>query len=308
MKIAIVGAGAMGSLFGGRLAAAGAEVVLLDTAQAQIDAVNRDGLRLATDEGERVVRLTAGRAAEIAGAHDLVVIFTKGMHTDAAVASAAHLIGPETRVLTLQNGLGNVEVIARRVPRDRILFGMTNYPADLKAPGHVASHGGGEVRLWSAAGRPDERLEAVRGQLEAAGFVCIADPMVEIAVWEKVAFNAALNAMAAVTRLAVGAMGDRAAGRRLAQTVVTEALAVARARGVAVDEHRVEAAVSHAFSTHRAHLPSMLQDVLAGRPTEIETINGAVIAAARELGMAAPATETLLELIRMIDPVTPAIG
>ena len=301
MKIAIVGAGAMGSLFGARLREAGEDVVLVDVSQAHIEAVNRDGLRLEADDGDRTVRLPAGRADAFTDTVDLVVVFTKAAHTADGVRSVAHLIGPATWALTVQNGIGNVETIAERIPAERILFGMTNYPADLRGPGHVASHGSGEVRLWVAGGAGGARLETVRAALTRAGLPAVADPDVRVAIWEKVAFNAATSPVAAVTRLRVGPIGDSPAGRAIARAAVDEVAATALANGVRIEAERVMATLDHAFADHRGHQPSMLQDVLAGRRTEIDTINGAVIAAARAKGVPCPVNETLYSLVSLVE-------
>ena len=301
MRIAIVGAGAMGSLFGGRLAEAGEQVVLIHVRRDHIDAINEFGLRVEADDGDRRVQVRAGLASAFTSPCDLLIVFTKGLHTKQAIASAAHLVGPETWVLTLQNGLGNVDALAAHVPLERIAVGITNLPASLKGPGHVASHGLGEIRLWTASGQRDERIDQICECFERAGLRCTADPDIDSSIWEKVAFNAALNSIGAVARLPNGAIGDQPAGRRLARSVVSETLAVARAQHIRVDEQRVHDAVAYAFAHHRAHRASMLQDVLAGRPTEIETINGAVVALGRAHGVPTPVTETLLELVRLID-------
>jgi 2-dehydropantoate 2-reductase len=301
MKIVVVGSGAMGGLFGGLLAEAGHDVVLLDIAGSHLDALRRDGLWLSTDEGERLIPIKAGIAAEFSEVCDLALVFTKGPHTEAAMRASAHLIGPESWVLTVQNGLGNAASIRRAVPHAKVAVGMTGLPADLTSPGHVASHGHGGVRFWSEDGAPDPALSRIEAVLREAGLGAVADPAVEVAIWEKVAFNAALNSACAVTQLPVGVVGDHEAGHALAAAVVAETMDVACARGLAVDAARVAGMVATAFAEHRGHKPSMLQDVLAGRPTEIETINGAIVAAGEELGIATPVTRTLRDLVRLID-------
>ncbi len=301
MKIVVVGSGAMGCLFGGRLAARGQDVVLLDVPGPHLQALRLHGLVLRTDAGERRIPVTAGRAADFTGTCQLAIVLTKGPHTAAAMRDAAHLIGPQSWVLTVQNGLGNAETIRQAVPQARVAIGMTSWPADLQAPGEVASHGNGGVRLWSHDGQPDPALERIAAVLTQAGLHAVADPSVEVAIWEKVAFNAGMNTVSAVTRLPVGPMADHPAGPALARSIAAEALAVARARGLAVDAARVERLITMAFAEQRAHTPSMLQDVLAGRPTEIETINGAIIAHAEALGIATPVTRTLCDLVRLID-------
>ena len=201
----------------------------------------------------------------------------------------------------MQNGLGNADVIARFVRPERVAFGMTNYPADLKGPGHVASHGSGTVGIWTISGNHDPRIDEIARTLNLAGLTCKTDPHVEASIWEKVAFNAALNSIAAVTRRSVGAIGDHEDGQELARAIMAETLAVARSRGLNVSEDRAYSALEHAFNSHKSHQPSMLQDVLAGRPTEIATINGAIVAAGKAKGVPAPVTETLFRLVRLIE-------
>lgn len=204
-------------------------------------------------------------------------------------------------VLSLQNGLGNVERLERSVPRERIMVGMTTWPADRPGPGRVDSHGAGAIRMMSAQGTDGASLARAVRALNAAGLQCRADPEVWTAIWEKVAFNAALNSLCAVTQCTVGELSNVPDGKALALRIVAEVASVARASGVAVDEAHIADTVLHALEHHRAHRPSMLQDVLAGRKTEIEAINGAVVAAARGVPMAAPCTEALLHLVRLVE-------
>lgn len=306
LRIAMLGAGAMGSLFGGLLAECGHDVTLVDVNAAHVDAIARDGLRLDTDRGERrVARLAAlrpdGVAAHAGMPPDLVIVFTKTLHTRAALAGARALFGPRTHALTLQNGLGNVETLAEYVPLERILVGVTTWPTDLAGPAHVRSHGAGWVRLMSADGAMRPIVQASAHALDRAGLNCAIDTGVWATIWEKVGFNAALNTLCALTRGTVDALGAREDGPALALAIVAEVAAVARAKGVGVDERRMRENVLHAIREHRGHRPSMLQDVLAGRRTEIDAINGAVVAAAGELGVAVPHVRTLLQLVRLID-------
>lgn len=301
MTIAILGAGAMGSLFGGLLAEADQHVTLLDINDAHLHAIAEHGLRLETDGGDRHVRnLHAVRPGEATEVPDLLIVFTKAMHTRAALASVRHLIGPSTHVLTLQNGLGNVEALASVVPQERIFVGVTTWPADVAGPGHVHSHGTGMIRLMSADGVQRPMLARVVDALSAAGLNCHADANVWGAVWEKVAFNAALNPLCTVLNQPVDALAAVEDGPALALRIVDEVLAVARASGITVDAAKVSDNVRHAIVAHRGHKPSMLQDVLAGRPTEIESINGAVVATARRYGVPVPHTETLMQLVRLV--------
>lgn len=300
MKIVVIGAGAMGCLFGGRLARAGHGVVLVDVFQPQIDALNEHGLRLDDDDGSLRIRIQAARAAELSGERELLIFFTKAMHTAAAARDARHLFGPECWALTVQNGIGNDDAIAAHLGRERLAIGMTNYSADLAAPGQVATQGFGEIRIW-AAEQPNPRVSEIATCLNDAGLACRADPKVRTAIWEKVTFNAAMNAVAALTRLPVGGLADSPDARHLLARIVEEASAVARAAGHAIDPAHVWTVIDAAFAAHRQHKPSMLQDILAGRPTEIDAINGAIVLQGRARGIPTPYNDALASLVRIIE-------
>jgi len=302
MKISIVGAGAMGSLFGGLLAESGNEVTLIDVNDAHIGAVRTEGLRLATVGGDRqVTTLKAVRPEDAVGFPDLLLVFTKTLHTSAALSGVRHLIGPGVHVLSLQNGLGNIEKIAGFVPPERVLIGVTTWPADMVGPGHVHSHGKGVVRLMAADGIDRPFVSEVTEVLTKAGLDCTSDSTVWAAIWEKVAFNAALNSICAVSGCTVDELGKVPDGSRLANDVVTEVLSVALRLGIDVDPAKCWGNVASAIAQHKGHKPSMLQDVLAGRRTEVESINGAVVALAGPLNIRLPATETLLALVRLAE-------
>ena len=301
-NITIVGAGAMGSFFGGLLAESGNDVTLVDVNDAHIGAISANGLRLETDNGDRQVRSL--RVCRPEGASDLpqlLVVFTKTLHTAAALSGVRHLIGPDVHVLSLQNGLGNVEKITEFVSPERILIGVTTWPADMVAPGHVHSHGKGVVRLMAADGVSRPIVSQVTETLSDAGLECTSDSTVWAAIWEKVAFNAALNSICAVSGCTVDQLGLVPDGKRLADEVVVEVLSVAQRLGIEVNVAKCKATVAGAIAQHKGHKPSMLQDVLAGRRTEIEAINGAAVAAAERVNLKLPTTETLLSLVRLAE-------
>lgn len=302
MKITIVGAGAMGSMFGGLLAESSNDVTLVDVNDAHISAIRANGLRLATDSGDRQIKsLKICRPEEAVDLPDLLVVFTKTLHTRAALSGVRHLIGPDVHVLSLQNGLGNVEKITEFVAPERILIGVTTWPADLVAAGHVHSHGKGVVRLMAADGNTRSIVSEVAETLSGAGLQCTSDATVWAAIWEKVAFNAALNSICAVSGCTVDQLGLTPDGGRLANEVVVEVLSVAQRLGIEVDPAKCQANVAGAIAQHKGHKPSMLQDILAGRRTEIEAINGAAVEAAERFHMKLPTTETLLSLVRLAE-------
>lgn len=301
LRVAVLGAGAMGSLFGGWLAEGGADVCLIDVNEAHLQAIRLNGLRLTTDDGERRIRLRADRPGDDFGSRDVVLVFTKTMHTRSALEASRNLISGETTLVSLQNGLGNLEILSAFAPAERIVIGMTTYPADFHGPGDVGSHGAGKVRFMSADGERRPLLSRLEAALQAAGVDAAADPRVLVSIWEKVAFNAALNSICATTGLTVGEVGASEDGRTLVRDIVHETAAVARAGGIEVDLDAILHSTEHALAHHLQHKPSMLQDVLAGRPTEIGSINGAIVAEATRRGLTAPVTDTLLKLVRVIE-------
>jgi 2-dehydropantoate 2-reductase len=300
-RILVIGAGAMGCLFAARIGESGADVMLIDVDEARLAAIAREGITLTDDNGTRTVPLRAGTAAQAIGPFDLVLLFTKGMHSGAAVRSIAHLAiegGPY--VLTLQNGLGNPEIIAEVFPADRILKGIAALPADLHDATRVSSHGAGHLELGGLTPAGHAAAEEASALLARAGFDARTNDTIDIAIWEKVAFNAALNALGTIT-LQPNAGVNNAPGRRIAAAMVNEVVATAHALGVIVDHARIDAAIDFALTHHGGHQASMLQDRLAGRASEIEFINGAVVERGRALGIATPVTETMTDLVRLIE-------
>ncbi len=298
-RILVLGAGAMGSYFGASLAEQGFPVTLVDINDAHLNAITASGLRIVTDTGERVVRLPAMRAEAVTEKPDLVIVFTKAMHTRSALTSIKHVLGRDTWFLSLQNGLGNRETIEAFAPSSRLVLGVTTIPADLKGPGHVESHGGSKTRIMTADGQPHTVVTRIRDALGQCGLQCEIDPDVIVAIWEKVAFNAAMNAICAVARCRVGDIAGLPEGRELALAVADEVARVAQACGILVNRTGIATTVNHALDNHQKHIPSMGQDMLAGRPTEIDAINGAVVKAAQGTGVATPLTATLATLVRI---------
>lgn len=301
--ILVIGAGAMGCLFAARIAQSGARVMLIDVDEARLAAIARDGITLTDDDGMRVVRIETGTAAQASGRFDLLLLFTKGMHSRAAIQSVAHLAAPDgPHVLTLQNGLGNPELIVDAFAAARVLKGIAALPADLSGAASVTSHGSGHIELGAMTPEGSDGARAAVTLLGRAGFEARFSETVDIPIWEKVAFNAALNALAAIT-LQPNAGMDNAPGRRIVSAMVSEIVATAHACGVAVDRARIDRAIDFALVEHSRHQASMLQDRLAHRPSEIESINGAVCARAAALGVPTPVTSTMTDLVRLIELV-----
>lgn len=300
MKTLVLGAGAMGCLYGGLLKDKGNDVILVDVSKAQIDEINANGLELETSEGKKIIPVEAKYAHEISEQPELLILFTKTIHSKSALESLKDKIGPNTMVLSLQNGLGNDEVIKEFVSTDRIIIGTTNFPSDLLRPGCVKSKGKGSTKIMSCNGDMTDKLKEVEVMLNDAGFNCIITEDVFVSIWEKVAFNAACNALTAVTRLRLGDVGGTEEGKELAYSIVNEVVSVANKKNINANAENVFKLVEQDFIEHADHMPSMMQDVLGNRMTEIDFINGAVAKEAEKLGMYVPVTKVLYQLISMI--------
>ena len=288
MKVAVIGAGAMGSLFGARLAQLGHEVTMVDVVPAVIEAINKNGLTVEDDDGCHVVPLKACRAEELKTPMDLVLLFTKTMYSRSAMETAGGFIGPETYLLSLQNGLGNVELINEFVPLERIMVGVTRMSSDLVAPGHIQSHGSGYTKIMSADSQVRPMLETIVSELERAKLEGSMAPNIFAAIWEKAAFNAAINSTSAVCRTPCGPVGQIEEGRNLAYNIAREAVMVAQACGIQASEKAVIDSLNSTFDVHRDHMTSMGQDILGKRRTEIDSINGQIVKKAKEKGLAVP--------------------
>jgi 2-dehydropantoate 2-reductase len=300
MSVAIVGAGAMGCLFAARMAETGARVTVIDVDRNRLEAIRREGIRLTDDAGTRTVRVQAAPAGDIQGPVDLLLLFTKGMHSAAAIGSVAHLSDCRPLALTLQNGIGNAEQLADTFGADRVLMGTALIPADFTGPGAVETHGFASLQLGAFAGAGGEAVESVGQLLERSGFEVHRHPKIAIAVWQKLAFNAALNAIGMICAVPNAGL-DNPAGRRIAAAVVGETVAVAKAKGLDLDSDTILAQIDMALRDHGGHKASMLQDREAGRPSEIETINAAIAAEGKRIGVAAPVCDTLVDLVRIIE-------
>jgi 2-dehydropantoate 2-reductase len=301
MKVAVVGAGAMGCLYAAAFHRAGAEVTLVDVNPEHIAAINSRGLELETRAGTEILSLPALRPEEASDAADLVVLFTKTFHTDVALGGVKAIIDRGTHVLTLQNGLGNDQAVARHVASERVIAGVSTMPSDLVGPGRVRSHGEGGSKIYPAFGGDTAFAQRVAELLTAGGLPTQLESNIQAAIWSKAIFNAAMNTLCALTRRTPGFLGAHDESTAMIRAVVEEGVAAAKASGIAIKAQPIHELTQVSVTDHADHEASMLQDVKAGRPTEVDAIAGAIVRAARQAGVAVPVTETLWRLVKLED-------
>ena len=289
----------MGSVYAGLLAAAGNEVWAIDRWQEHVRAISEHGLRVEGASGDRVVRLHATSDPAEVGPAELVVIATKAADVEAAAAAAQALIGPDTVVLPIQNGLGSADRIAAILGEDRVAIGIAGgFGASIVAPGHVHHHGLELIRLGER-GRPvTPRIETIAAVWRAAGFTVKTYDDVGRLVWEKLICNVAFSGTCALTGCTIGEVMADPNAWSIASSCAAEAYAVARALEIAVEIDDPIAYVREFGSKLPGARPSMLLDLLAGRRCEVDVINGAIPPLAEQLGLTAPVNDTVSRLVR----------
>ena len=302
MRIMVVGVGALGSYFGGALAEGGHDVTLLIRNKAHRDAIRADGLILHRDGVEARIDpvVVDAETADDAGIADIVIVFTKTGATKAALQAATPVIGPDTRLVTVQNGLGNTEALAAFVPMDQVIYGTTMAPGDMVAPGVVSTHGSHVTQFRAAGENPvtGRMADDLSAMLSSAGIDTRVNPDVDRVIWAKVAFNCAMNSLCALLDTSPGQLLDSGEMKALVKAIIMECCEVAAAVEVEVDRDGVHRTLDMVHREHREHVPSMLVDFRNRQPTEIASLNGAVVALGARHGVPTPRNETLLALVR----------
>ena len=299
MRIAVVGAGAMGSVYAGLLADAGNEVWAIDTWQEHVDAIRERGLHVEGASGDRTVRLQATSDPGEVGAVDLVVVATKARDVEAAAERARPLLGPETVVVPIQNGLGSADRVALVLGEERVAIGVAGgFGASIVAPGHVHHNGWQLIRLGERRGKVTPRIERVAEVWRDAGFQVATFDDVDRLVWEKLVCNAAFSGTCALLETTIGEVLADPDAWSVAEACAREAFAVAGASGIELEFDDPSTYVREFGAKMPDARPSMLLDLLAGRPCEVDVINGAIPPAATAVGLQAPVNETVAALVR----------
>jgi 2-dehydropantoate 2-reductase len=299
MKIAVVGCGAMGSVYAGLLAAAGHEIWAIDSWRDHVEAMRNNGLRLEGASGDRTVKINASTDAKDAGVCDLVIVATKTMHVEAAAKASQALVGTNTAVISIQNGLGGPDTTARIIGKERVLVGVVGgFGASMKAPGHAHHNGWELVRLGEYVGPITPRLESVAKVWESGGFKVKCFNDIDQLVWEKLICNVCFSGTCAVTERTIGEVMNDPDTWIVASGCAVEAYNVARARGIKLDISDPVDYVRNFGSKIPNARPSMLLDHMANRMSEIEAINGAIPPAAKTQGLEAPFNTAISALVR----------
>jgi len=300
MKIAIIGPGAMGSLFGSLLTRAGKEVWLVGNREEQIDRICSVGLTLEEKGKPQIVPMNATPDVTSVGKADLVIFFVKTYDIEEAVSDALVLEKEDTIFLTLQNGLGNEEAICDQVNPGKVMLGITGHGATLLEPGHIRHAGWGKTFIGERDHRITDRALRIAQMFCEAGIDTEVSSNIHDQVWGKLIVNVGINALTALTGFKNGQLLDYPETVRLMQNLVCEAAEVARGKGAQVEGHPIEK-VKKAAEATRENRSSMGQDFDHRQKTEIDAINGAVVREAQILGIPVPFNQAITDLVKAIE-------
>tara|TARA_B110000003_G_scaffold60923_1_gene61188 strand:+ start:374 stop:1306 length:933 start_codon:yes stop_codon:yes gene_type:complete len=299
-RIAIVGAGAMGSVYAGLFAEAGYQISVVDLWQEHITAIGKTGLHLEGASGDRVISgITAVHQIADLGSIDLYVIATKANGVGDAAAEIAKVMQPDSLVLTIQNGLGAGDRIAQYMPTDNVLLGVAEgFGASIKGPGHIHHNAMRQIRIGEMGGGMTDRLVWIESLWQAAGFKATAFADIHQLVWEKFICNVMCSAPSVAFDCTIGELFSDEDRRIVALGCMLEAYEIGLTKNIAFSfDDAVAYGVKFAADMPHAS-PSMRLDHLAGKRSEIDAINGMVPVLGREMGIKTPYNDTLVALVR----------
>ena len=298
LRVAVMGAGAVGCYFGGMLARAGHEVVLIARPQ-HVRAIQQGGLRMDTKTFDERVRLAASSEPSAVGGAKLVLFCVKSTDTESAGAQMLPYLEADALVLTLQNGVDNADRLRRVLPKHEVAAAVVYVATEMAGLGHVKHHGRGELVI-----EPSSASGTVAQTLIAAGVPTEVSENVRGALWAKLILNCAYNAVSAITQLPYGKTVEGAGIRDVMRDVVAECLAVAKAEGVAVPADAVTA-VDKLAASMPSQYASTAQDLARGKRTEIDYLNGLIVRRGEALGIATPANRVLWALVKLMEAKVP---
>lgn len=310
MKVAIIGSGAMGSLFGAMLVKGGhGDVWLIDVWKDHVEKIQKRGLLLKTEDGSEIIKINAVLTSEDAniqmgGQADLIIIFVKGIFTETAIKGAKSIIGPSTKFMTVQNGIGNAEKIAKYVNPKNIYFGTTSVGSNILGPGSIIYTSEKRSSMTYIMPYKDSitpELNELAALLTSCGLDTRVSEEAEELIWEKLTLNCVGNCLSALLRLTMKNMMDDPSGygEKIVNLIIDEICDVAKAKGLDFNRERISWIIPRLRKTD--NYASMGFDVKNRKLTEIDTINGAIVNEGKTYGVSTPVNETLYYLVKLIE-------
>ncbi len=302
MKIAVVGPGAMGCLIAAFLKnKTKEEVWLIDKNPERAKRIRDDGIRIEGISGAFTAKLSVTADSKEVGVSDLVIICVKSYSTEDACKNIKDLVSGSTHVLTLQNGIGNVQILNDYFGPEKVIAGITNHGATLLGIGHVRHAGKGDTIIGKSDGRLSGLLRNLAGLLEKCGFDTKVSKDIDSVIWSKLIINVGINALTAITHLNNGRLAECEEARELLRSAVQEAAKIVKRKRIKLAYDDPIQKVESVCKATATNVSSMLQDVLNQKRTEIDFINGAISRQGKSLGISTPANDVLTNLVKIIE-------
>jgi len=301
MKIVLIGPGAIGCLIAAFISRVHKDIWLLDKSDDRATEIRRKGIRIEGISGKWKVDVNITTRVSEIGKADLIIICTKSYDTECAMRRGRDLLDQHTYVLSLQNGIGNVEIISKYIDKEKIICGVTGLGATVLGHGHIRHAGTGKTFIGSPAGINKDLLQEIADIFSKAGLSAEISEDIGSILWSKLMINACINPVTAITGLKNGLLIEYEETKDLIQMILSEVLCIIRAKKIdLLYENPYETVISVCRETSE-NISSMLQDIINKRPTEIEFINGAVVREGKALGIPTPVNESIFYLVKSLE-------
>lgn len=300
MKIAVIGAGAMGSIYGGHLSLHN-DVTLIDTNPKVIETVQQNGLKIEENGQENIYRPSAAVSCEGMEPVDLIILFVKALYSKAALSGNRNLIGPNTYVMTLQNGSGHEDILGEFVPQDHIIIGTTEDNGAVLGFGHIRHGGVGNTNVGMLTGDKENFLNKLKESFDSCGFNVRIHPNIQQLIWDKLFTNVSLSAVTAVLQVNIGYIAANEYAWQMTMALLHEAVETAHALGLEADEEKLAEKIRATSVGSPEGVTSICADIRAGRKTEVDTISGSVVRAAHKAGVPVPVHEFVVNTIHALE-------
>lgn len=300
MRIAVIGAGAMGALFSGYLSEKN-EVVVVDVSSTIIDAINKEGVKIREKDGSiSTYKPNAVTDSSQYGPQDLIIVFVKSMFTISALENNRNLIGNDTYIMTLQNGAGHESKLLKFQDRNHVIIGSTQHNSSIIEPGFI-NHGGSGICSIGLLDGVNSDLERIAAVMTESGFECHTEDNVQKQVWKKMFTNTAASSLTALFQVPLGFIHRDSNANYIMKMLCKEAVTVANALGLGFDEHEVIRDVEAVCINAPNGYTSIYADIRDGRRSEVDTISGSVVEAAHDLGIEVPYHDMVVKCIHALE-------
>ncbi len=303
MKIVVIGAGAMGSIYGGHLSKNN-EVYMVDTNQSIVDKINAEGLKIDENGVTNIYHPKAVVNTEGINDVDLVILFVKSVFSRSALEGNKNIIGTDTRLLTLQNGAGHEELLKEFVPEEHVIIGTTEDNGAVLEPGHVRRGGTGVTNVGMLTSDAENFLQRLKESFDGCGFqVKLHDNILQL-IWDKLFTNVSLSAVTGILQVDMGYIAANKYAWNMTKQLIHEAVETAKAMGLICDEAAIVEKVKMTSVNNPNGCTSIRADIRDGRKTEVNTISGAVVSAAKKYNVAVPLHEFVVNMVHAMEERT----